>query len=164
MPSNTPLIVRRQPPIRVATTLAAWCGLACLACWVHAEETNRLSSDVIIPKSVFVSEGDMGRDPFFPATTRLQKKAPDDAGRRQPVKLDFSRLLKLTGITAGAKPIANINNLTFATGEEQEVKVEGGRVKIRVLEIRAKSVVVSVENQSEPVVLNLRDSPLDFTK
>jgi len=148
----------------MGTTLAAGCGLLFLTGWIHAAETNRLSSELAIPQSHFVSEGDLGRDPFFPNSIRLHKKVADDPGKSQPVRLDFSRLLKLTGVTGGAKPIANINNLTFAVGEEQDVKIEGGKVKIRVLEIRDKSVTVNVENQSEPVVLSLKDVQLDFTR
>jgi hypothetical protein len=148
----------------MGTTLTALCLLLCLTGWIHAAETNRLSSELVIPQSLFVSEGELGRDPFFPNSARLHKKAAEDPGKSQPVRLDFSRLLRLTGITGGAKPIANINNLTFAVGEEQEVKIEGGKVKIRVVEIREKSVTVSVENQSEPIVLNLRDVQLDFTR
>ena len=44
----------------------------------------------------------------------------------------------------------------------QEVKVDGGKVKIRVLEILEKSVVISVENQPQKVVLKLRDVILKF--
>ena len=72
--------------------------------------------------------------------------------------------MKLTGITGGAKPIATINNLTFAVGEEQEVKFEGRKFRIRVLEIREKSVLVSVEKQSEPVELRLRDTELKLNE
>jgi len=70
--------------------------------------------------------------------------------------------LKLTGIFGGVRPIATINNLTFAVGEEQEVKVEGGKVSIRVLEIREKSVVVSVGKQPQPIELKVRDVSLKF--
>ncbi len=85
----------------------------------------------------------------------------DDSGK-QPVSRDFSSLLRLTGIAGGVRPIATINNLTFAVGEEQEVKVEGGKVKIRVLEIREKSVVITVEKGPRPIELKLRDVNLKF--
>jgi len=47
-------------------------------------------------------------------------------------------------------------------GEEQEVKVEGGKVRIRVLEIREKSVVITIEKQPQPIELKLRDVNLKF--
>ena len=164
MPSKPPLFVPRHLPARLAKTCAASFALLSLTAWIHGAETNQPSSDAFIPKSVFVSEGATGKDPFFPNSTRLQKKAPEDTGKSQPIKEDFSRLLKLTGITGGAKPGATINNLTFAVGEEQEVKFEGRKIRIRVLEIRAKSVLLNVDRQSEPLELKLRDSELKFIK
>ena len=164
MLSKPPLFVPRHLPARLAKTCAASFALLSLTGWIHGAETNQPSSDAFIPKSVFVAEGATGKDPFFPNSTRLHKKAPDDTGKSQPIKEDFSRSLKLTGITGGAKPIATINNLTFAVGEEQEVKFEGRKFRIRVLEIREKSVLVSVEKQSEPVELRLRDTELKLNE
>src|ERR1041385_7475385 len=120
--------------------------------------TNR-PPEVSIPKSIFAVEGETGRDPFFPNSTRRKKR--DDLTKPPPVR-DYSTLLKLTGIAGGVRPIATINALTFAAGEEQEVKVEGGKAKIRVLEIREKSVVVTVEGQAKPIELKLRDVNLKF--
>ena len=131
------------------------CGVA------HAAETNtnRAPAQVTIPQSVFATEGATGKDPFFPNSIRRIKR--DDSGKQTPTR-DFSALLKLTGIAGGVRPIATINNLTFAVGEEQEVKVEGGKVRIRVLEIREKSVVITIEKQPQPIELKLRDVNLKF--
>jgi hypothetical protein len=128
---------------------------------VHGAETNtnRAPAQVAIPQSVFATEGATGKDPFFPNSIRRIKR--EDSGKQLPTR-DFSALLKLTGIAGGVRPIATINNLTFAVGEEQEVKVEGGKVKIRVDEIREKSVVISVEKQPQPIELKLRDVNLKF--
>jgi|SRR6266498_959293 len=128
---------------------------------VHGAETNtnRAPTQVLAPQSVFASESATGKDPFFPNSRRRMKG--DDSGK-QPVSRDFSSLLRLTGIAGGVRPIATINNLTFAVGEEQEVKVEGGKVKIRVLEIREKSVVITVEKGPRPIELKLRDVNLKF--
>src|SRR5262245_51968172 len=136
--------------------------LSLLAGVVHGAEakTNREPAQVTFPQSVFVAEGATGKDPFFPHSVRRVKTT--DTGQ-QPVARDFSSLLKLTGIAGGARPIATINNLTFAAGEEQEVKVEGGsKVKIRVLQIGVKSVVVALEKQPQPIELKLRDVNLKF--
>ena len=128
---------------------------------VHPAETNtnRAPAQVTIPQSVFATEGATGKDPFFPNSMRRIKR--DDSGTQRPTR-DFSALLKLTGIAGGVRPIATINNLTFAVGEEQEVKVEGGKVRIRVLEIREKSVVITIEKQPQPIELKLRDVNLKF--
>src|SRR6266516_7862890 len=137
-------------------------SLLFLLCGVfHPAETNtnRAPAQVTIPQSVFATEGATGKDPFFPISIRRIKR--DDSGKQTPTR-DFSALLKLTGIAGGVRPIATINNLTFAVGEEQEVKVEGGKLKIRVVEIREKSVVINVEKQPQPIELKLRDFNLKF--
>src|SRR5438067_2488706 len=134
------MLSKRSLPIpRHSARLAACCGLVCLAGWLNGAETNRVSSEVTIPRSVFVADGSMGKDPFFPNSTRLRKIVPDETPKGTPVQEDFSHLLKLSGIAGGARPIATVNNLTFAVGEEQEVKVDGRKIRIRVLEIREKS-------------------------
>src|SRR6266487_1959996 len=144
---------------------ASWLASSILSCLlggvVHAAETitNRAPAQVTIPQSVFATEGATGKDPFFPNSIRRIKR--DDSGKQRPTR-DFSALLKLTGIAGGVRPIATINNLTFAVGEEQEVKVEGGKVRIRVLEIREKSVKINVEQLSQPIELKLRDINLKF--
>ena len=119
--------------------------------------TNRAPAQVTFPQSVFVMDG--GRDPFYPNSIRRMKRP--DTGKQTGVR-DFSNLLKLTGIAGGVRPIATINNRTFAAGEEQDVPIEGGKVKIRVLEIREKSVVITVERQPQPIELKLRDVNLKF--
>jgi len=143
----------------------SWLAGSILSCLlgavVHGAETitNRTPAQLAIPQSVFATEGATGKDPFFPNSIRRIKR--DDSGKQMPTR-DFSALLKLTGIAGGVRPIATINNLTFAVGEEQEVKVEGGKVKIRVVEIREKSVMISVEKHPQPIELKLRDVNLKF--
>ncbi len=140
----------------------AWFGLVSLLCGAiqgAEQSTNRAPAQPTFPHSVFASEGATGKDPFFPNSMRRMKR--DDSSKQTAVR-DFSTLLKFTGIAGGVRPIATINNLTFAAGEEQEVKVEGGKVKIRVLEIREKSVIVSIERQPQPIELKLRDVNLKF--
>ena len=75
--------------------LAGWLGLVTLA---EGAETNRPPAEVVIPKSVFVSEGDIGKDPFFPNSTRTKRRAPEDPVKK-PVQQDLSQLLVLKGIT-----------------------------------------------------------------
>jgi hypothetical protein len=141
-------------------TLAAGCGFICLGDGIYAAAaTNQVASIPEIPKSVFVSDGAVGRDPFFPKSTRFQPRKVDEV-KNTTVQEDFSRMLRLTGVTGGTKPIATINNLTFEAGETQEVKVDNRKVKIRVQEILEKSVIVKIEGQPAPVELKLRDFQL----
>ena len=156
----TPLpIVPRLASSWIGRTLAVGCGFFCLGDRIRAADTNQVASELVIPKSVFVSDGAVGRDPFFPRSMRLQPKKVDEGKGTQIIE-DFSRMLRLTGIAGGTKPIATINNLTFEAGEEQEVKVDNRRVKIRVQEIREKSVLVRIEGQPALVELKLRDFQL----
>jgi hypothetical protein len=151
----------------LARRKSAWlvlCVSFCLAGPTHAAETNRQTAEVVIPKSIFVSEGNIGKNPFFPNSRRLQAKAPDDSSKK-PAPIDFSQSLMLKGITGPPeKRIALINNLTFAKDEEGEVKVGNGKVKIHVLEIRDKSVVVNVEGSAVPKELLLQETLLPVTK
>jgi hypothetical protein len=140
----------------------AGCLLLCLLGGeVRGAETNTngAPTQAVFPQSVFATEGATGKDPFFPNSTRRIRR--DDSGK-QPATRDLSSLLKLTGIAGGVRPIATINNLTFAVGEEQEVKVEGGKARIRVLEIREKSVIIAIARQAQPIELKLRDVNLKF--
>jgi len=141
--------------------LAGWLGLVILA---QGAETNRPPAEVVIPKSVFVSEGDIGKDPFFPNSTRTKRKAPEDSVKK-PVQQDLSQLLVLKGITGPPeKRIALINNLPFAKDEEGEVKAGNGKVKIRVLEIGEKSVTVSIAGTAAPKELLLQETLLPINK
>src|SRR5437762_8984635 len=125
-------------------------GWLCLAALAQGAETNRPAAEVVIPKSVVVSEGDIGKDPFFPNSTRTKRRAPEDPVKK-PVQQDLSQLLVLKGITGPPeKRIALINNVPFAKDEEGEVKAGNGKVKIRVLEIGEKSVTVSVAGSAVP--------------
>lgn len=60
-----------------------------------------------------------------------------------PPKYTDLTLKSITG--AGPKRLALINNQTFALGESAKVRLGAGEVKVRVEEIREKSVVVTVE-------------------
>jgi hypothetical protein len=139
-------------------------GLFCLAGLARAAETNRPAAEVVIPRSVFVSEGNIGKNPFFPNSRRLQAKASDDSTKK-PTTVDLSQSLVLKGITGPPeRRIALINNLTFAKDEEGEVKVGNAKVKIRVLEIRDKSVIVSVDGSATPKELLLQETLLPVVK
>lgn len=126
-----------------------------LSCWCYGAETNRAPAEVVFPKSVFVDDSN-GKDPFFPTRNRgpvvvVTKTA---SASKEP----NWKALQLRGITgSGEQKFALINNLTFAKGEEGDVKVVNSKVKIKVLEIKEKSVVISVEGLSDQKELLLPD-------
>jgi hypothetical protein len=142
-----PRIVTKQ----TALCLAALLGTACMAQAAQTQRTNRPPAEVVIPKSIFVTNDVAGKDPFFPNSTRPRltddSKKPGVGDPSPPLGADALRLLGITTDSTG-KRIALINNLTFAQGEEHDVRVGVGRLKVRCIEIREKSVVVAVEGQS----------------
>lgn len=90
----------------------------------------------------------VGRDPFSrPPTAALQvpdaPKAPDT--------------LLLKGISGSAsRRLALINNQTFADGETSSVHVGAASKKVKCIEIREKSVVISVEGEAAPREISLK--------
>ena len=158
---NRPAAARYRP-LTVKAGGLALAGWLCLSIVIQGAETNRPPAEVAIPKSTFVWEGDIGKNPFYPHSTRLKPKRSDDS--TQTTTQDFSQLLVLKGITGPLESrIALINNLTFTKGEEGEVRAGNGKVKIRVLEIRDKSVVVSIAGAA-PKELFLLETLLPIPK
>lgn len=63
--------------------------------------------------------------------------------------------LKLNGLTPrGQKPLAIINGKTLAEGETVNVKLKNGTVNIKCLKINEDSVLITVEGEDEPRLLN----------
>jgi protein disulfide-isomerase len=83
--------------------------------------------------------------------------APAFGGARTgpPPKYTELTLKSITG--AGSKRLALINNQTLALGESAKVRLGAGEVKVRVEEIREKSVVVTIEGTGRKELV-LKDS------
>jgi hypothetical protein len=103
--------------------------------------------EVAIPQSVFVT-GE-GRNPFFPqSTTRV---IVPKVNKENPIE---SFTFVLNGITSPPKRTAMINGRTFEPGEEGEVKLPtGGRMLIKVEEIKAESAIILVAGQRRELKL-----------
>ncbi len=132
-----------------------------MVCAMDAAETNKTAPAVVFPKSVFVHNDPAGKDPFFP---NRQRGVTVVVNTNTPTPVLNAGLLKLTGIAGGAKPIATINGRTFSAGEEQDVKIPGGTAKIRVVEIKEKSVIVEIEGQPARKELVLPETILQLNK
>jgi sulfur carrier protein ThiS len=139
-----------------------WSGLLVAFAWVSpawsasSADQNRSTNEVPVLKSIFVYNDSKGKDPFFPNRPRPGSVVVQ-TNTVQVVGPNLSAL-QLLGITGPPdRRIALINNLTFVKGEEQEVRAGNGKVKIRVLEIREKSVVVTAEGQADPKELLLTE-------
>ncbi|MEP6663003.1 MAG: hypothetical protein ABJC04_04995 [Verrucomicrobiota bacterium] len=117
-------------------------------------ETNAVPEQAAAPKSVFVDDPKQGKDPFYPKSVRRADRNPS-VNEQVPVAVQ----LALKGISgAVGRRFALINNQTLAVGETASVRVINGQVRVRCLEIRENSVIVSVEGDSERKELRLRSN------
>lgn len=132
--------------------------------------TNTAKNMTIVSTNEFVMhtavfENWPGRkDPFFPNSGRLPKKSDGTSTVKQPPRLPLSSYIKLSAIRPSKiRPIAMINQTFFEPGELGDVTIrfpnsagttDSQKVRIRCLEIRQDSVLISIEG--EPGVKELR--------
>jgi hypothetical protein len=126
-----------------------------------ASGTNTTASAAAapVPMSVFATNLDAGRDPFFPSSTRRVPRPTQVAAAATPVATARPswNLLKLSGIWPSKnRPLAMINRTTVAPGEEHDISIvvtNGGnhtlsqKLRVRCLEVREKSVLVAVDGE-----------------
>ena len=152
---TTDRISRRCWPVGLILALGwgAWAFVS------PAASTNTPPWELPIPKSTFIEDPKIGRDPFFPRSTRRAPKAPvptpdsGEASKTASVKA-LSDRLRLQGITGR---VALINQVDFVAGQESEVKIPNGKLKIRCVAVRQNSVVIQVQGDTETKILQLAD-------
>jgi hypothetical protein len=140
-----------------------------------AKATN---APVVIPKSVFVSDIKTGKDPFFPETERGKPPKPkptptqaNAATNAAPVKPKFIKppvwdFISYKGNIGGIVLISTtVKTYDFLPGEELTVRVPDPvdetttvekKVRMKLVEIRGDSVVISIEGESETKELKLK--------
>jgi len=112
---------------------------------------------VVLPKSVFETSTQF-KDPFHPRSTRRVKSESPSKSAPPPHDTEWANYLILNGLSGPANQrLAIINGKTLAVGEESEVTTERGKVKIRCLEIRTNSAIVTVGTDSAKSELRLKD-------
>jgi len=163
------LMSARCPSIR-AWTLSLAAALLGLAFTTRAAQTppaaaskakvttNAAPAKLEIPKSVFTvpTAPGQGKDPFFPLSTRLwpPPPLPDLTATTTNIPTNVVVQLDLKGISGVANHrLAIINNQTFEVGEEAEVAVKAGRVRVVCKEIKDDSVRVLVNGQERTLRL-----------
>jgi hypothetical protein len=121
--------------------------IICLACTsaAHAAD-SKSTANLPPPRSVFIQPTSTreGRDPFYPESTRNVVEQ-----RQQPVPTaptqDLTPFLKVHGISGSpGSLLVIINNHSFAVGDEGDVLIPGGRIRLRCLEIRPDGASVEV--------------------
>jgi len=117
------------------------------------------NSEAVFPKSVFAYRA--GRDPFFPDRPLEDGKAIEDGKVDEKKQED----IVLRGITGNSgRRIVLINGHSLAKGEIKEIKVGTNMFKIRIIEIKEKSVIIEREGREGPTELPLQDRVLPISK
>jgi len=100
--------------------------------------TNSVLSVFILPTSPAA-----GRDPFFPQSNRTYETAGTITNRNVEVTA-----LVLKGFSGSPDHrLVIINNHTFAAGDAGDVTTSQGRIHVRCVEIKSRSVVIEVDGQ-----------------
>jgi len=135
---------RRINPCKNA--MAAWLSVALVMVLpAAAAPAAQPAAPEAVLRSVFVvpTNPKEGRDPFFPNSNRPYERA--QAG--QPHVGDITALV-LKGISGPPdRRLAIINNHTFGVGDEQDLATPQGRIHIRCIEIKDRSVVIESAGQ-----------------
>ncbi len=134
-----------------------WCDT------VRAESKTNAASRIAEPaliKSVFVSDAALGKDPFFPLSSRRQQmveQATPTSTNAAPPSEIFNQLA-LKGISGGrGQMLALINSSTMSVGELAEIRCGVRSIKVRCREIRERSVIIELEGLGEIKELKLRE-------
>jgi hypothetical protein len=135
-----------------------------LSCWAARAENQTNAAPRIAPraiiKSVFVADAGAGKDPFFPNSTRGHEVIPQIIPTNSTPQPSLALgQLALKGISGPkGQRLALINSSTVGIGESADIRCPQGMVKIRCLEIRDSSVVITLVSTGETKELKLRDS------
>ena len=160
----------RNPQLRIIVGVAVFTllasGLTLRAASTNAPVSAKTEGMVVqppyveppIPQSAFVlpKNETEGRDPFFPKSSRIHGVDLSNKKSDDPVPVWDLTLKGISGTPE--QPLAIINNITFAVGEENSVMTKAGRISIRCLEINkdAGNAVVQAGGQRR----ELRLAPL----
>jgi hypothetical protein len=93
-----------------------------------------------------------GRDPFFPESTRPYEGAVVAKPHAPVVE---TNIFTITGLSfEHGHEMVIINNHTFAPGDEGDVLSSGGRVHLKLIEIRAGAAVIEANGTRSEVPIS----------
>jgi len=139
--------------------MLGWGGVSAPAGSQTAPSKSKVGSaatprEFVPVKSVFVDDPTIGKDPFFPTSVRrVPKIASPTSAPADPQSLPLTVKVILVGQN---RKLAQINNRSFEPGEQAEVLVGSQKVKVRCLEIREKSVLLTIEGANQPKEVFIR--------
>lgn len=112
-------------------------------------------TETVVPRSYFDYRG--GKDPFFP-----NRQVTGEALPQPPTPAEAIVFRGVTG--RSDRRVALINTRTFTKGEVGEIKVGTNSFKIRVIDIKDKSVIIEREGQVGASELPLAENLLPINK
>lgn len=104
------------------------------------------------PRSEFKDEIGFGKDPFYPKSSRRPKEIIKVEPESTRSAVPDSIVLKGISVVQGKK-LAIINNYTMGEGEEFSFKAIPQPIRVKCVEIKDKSVVISVGNATKELLL-----------
>ena len=108
------------------------------------------------PKSEFTFRPGYAKDPFFPRSTDNMIAPPVNLNPGTTSQGNVPDYVVLKGVSIiKDRKLAIINNYTVGEGEEFTLKRGGKNVTLRCVEIKDKSVVVSVDGVSKELALRI---------
>jgi hypothetical protein len=92
-----------------------------------------------------------GRDPFYPESQRVHSKTQP----KTPVVVSKGpATLELKGISGTPdRPLALINNQTFAEGDKQMVSTTQGKIRVECVDIKGTTVKIIAQGQTRELML-----------
>ncbi len=136
-----------------------FCARPVVAAPPTATGTNAVAPKISEPPrprlSVFEEKVKGAKDPFFTSSAR---RTPKLVTGKTVAPVDQTKDLILRGLTGSkSRRLALINNQTFSEGEQADVKVPIGKIRVRCVEIRDQSVIITVEGSAERKEIRLKD-------
>jgi len=146
-------ITRAPSGQRITCGVLALLALSALLALGNTQPTNAPSAgQAALPKSVFVDDPRSGKDPFFPKSTRRVATPAPDPVNAPAEALDGTFTLQGLSFVGGRK-LALINRRTLAEGEEMDVKTKNGIMRLKCVEIRERSAVISIRGATQEISL-----------
>lgn len=141
--------------------LVAACGIGVSSAWCEELQTDQSKNtnavtetasgeaqekEVTIPQSIFVipDSPKQGQDPFFPGNDRGATVVPVVKGQKPVAKSGVEELV-LQGISGRPeRRLCVINGRTLAVGDEEDIVLPSGILRVRCLEINETFVVIEL--------------------
>jgi hypothetical protein len=145
-------------PLFFALLVAA---LALAPCGAHAAgkpATGKPAApvqDAPPPRSIFVIDGQVGRDPFFPRSIRNQGRITVKTNEPvATVSSQFPDEIRVQGFSNKRDQIIVIvNGKSITKGEKIEVSVRGQRVHVHCLDVTEKTILLEVNGITKELSL-----------